>query len=457
VKKIYLIQPTYRDRDGRLLKGQRLFLHSLAISALSGAVPSDWQKEFCLEYFDEVNLEADASVIAISCMVCDIFHAIELAEEFRKRGKTVIIGGCAAKLWYGVVRASADSIVFGNPGLVEMKALLADAEAQRLRPEYHFGMDVDFPFDYSPLANRPISFMPVLGSVGCRNRCEFCATATMLRGAYHLRSVDAVMADLHEARKVTRRIAFVDTNFTNSRDHVLAICERMTKEKLDLFWGAESTIAVGDDPEVLAALQRTGCRMLFIGIESVNEAGLSDLRKPNVVRRFLQQLKNIREAGILVAGFFIVGLDGDDRGCVDELFDFIRDTGIAVPMVNILTPIPGTDLYNRLKREGRMLMVRDEEFLQQNLVYNTPMYRCYFRPNPMEPREAEMACLGLRERLFSIPEILRRAVKTDPITTFFLLTMNWSLRRETLAIGKALRGKHALHRSEAAGLDRATS
>jgi hypothetical protein len=75
----------------------------------------------------------------------------------------------------------------------------------------------------------------------------------------------------------------------------------------------------------------------------------------------------------------------------------------------------------------------------------------------MEPREAEMACLGLRERLFSIPEILRRAVKTDPITTFFLLTMNWSLRRETLAIGKALRGKHALHRSGSAGLDRATS
>jgi len=183
--------------------------------------------------------------------------------------------------------------------------------------------------------------------------------------------------------------------------------------------------------------------MLFIGIESVNEAGIRDMRKPNVVSRYRQQLRNIRNAGILVAGFFIVGLDGDRREVVDELFAFIRETGVSVPMVNLLTPIPGTTLFDRFKREGRITMVREVEFLQQNLLYNTPMYRCYYRPEPMEPQEAERACLELRERLFSLREILRRSLVASPIFAYFLLTMNLRLRTETGAIRKALRTEHA--------------
>jgi radical SAM superfamily enzyme YgiQ (UPF0313 family) len=442
VKKIYLIQPTYRDRNGRRLRGKRLFLHSLALPALAATVPPDWEKEVCLEYFDEIDFETEASVVGISCMVCDIFHARELAQEFKKRGKHVIVGGCSAPLWKEVVRPWADTLVFGNPGPDDMARILADTESDTLEPEYHFGMNVDFPFDYTALEGKRITFMPVLSSVGCRNRCEFCATATMLQGCYRNRSIDAVMADLRAASRTTRRVAFVDTNFYNSRSHVLEICTRMIEEGLDLFWGAECTLSVGDDLEVLRALRQAGCQMLFIGIESVNEAGIRDMRKPNVVSRYRQQLQNIRDAGILVAGFFIVGLDGDRREIVDELFAFIRETGVSVPLVNLLTPIPGTTLFDRLKREGRITMEREVEFLQQNLLYNTPMYRCYYRPEPLTPLEAEWACLELRERLFSLREILRRSLVASPILSYFLLTMNLRLLAETRAIRKALRAEH---------------
>ena len=85
-KKIYFIQPTYRDMNGSLIKRWTLFNHSLNISMLGGAVPDDWRNEYCLEYFDEVNFNTDASVVVISCMGYDILHALEIAKEFRRNG-----------------------------------------------------------------------------------------------------------------------------------------------------------------------------------------------------------------------------------------------------------------------------------------------------------------------------------------------------------------------------------
>lgn len=438
-RKIYLIQPTYRDREGRLLKGRSLFVHSLALPALSAVIPAEWEKEFCLEYFDEVDFDTDASVVGISCMVCDIFHASEMAREFRRRGKTVLIGGCAAQLWKAVVRPVADALVFGNPGPGDMARILADAEANRLAPEYACGMDVDFPFDYSVLRDRPISFMPVLASVGCRNRCEFCSTAAMGRGQHCLRSLDHVMADLRAVRRTTRRVAFVDNNFYNSRAHLMDLCRRIIDERLDILWGAECTLNVGEDPESLRLLRRAGCRMLIIGVESVNSDNLRDARKPNLADRYREQFRNIRDAGIYVGGFFIFGFDGDDPATVGELFAAIRDLRISLPMVNVLTPVPGTDLFERLERQGRMLMTDRVEFLRQNLHYDTPMYRCYFMPARMSPAKAERSCLDLRQRLSTLPQILRRSLVPSPLMTAVLLQMNLGFRAETRAIAKLLR------------------
>src|SRR4030042_4440066 len=95
-KKIYLIQPTYRNVDGRLLKGTSLFIHSLVLPILSATIPTDWKKEFCLEYFEDVNYQSDASVVGISSMGYDLVHGCEIAETFKKQGKVVILGGYQA-------------------------------------------------------------------------------------------------------------------------------------------------------------------------------------------------------------------------------------------------------------------------------------------------------------------------------------------------------------------------
>jgi radical SAM superfamily enzyme YgiQ (UPF0313 family) len=235
----------------------------------------------------------------------------------------------------------------------------------------------------------------------------------------------------------------VDTNLYNDREHLARLCEGMIAEDFRFIWGAECTPNVGDDPEVLRLLARSGCRLLILGLETIGQSNLRDVGKPNLVRRYAGQIANIRRAGISVAGFFIFGFDGDDHSTVEELFGFIHDSRISLPSVNLLTPVPGTTLFERMQHEGRMLMDDEADFLRQNLRYNSPMYRCYFVPRQFRPEEAEQDMLRLRERLCSLREIVRRSLVPDPVLAGVLLSWNLRYRAETRQIARALREKAA--------------
>ena len=445
-KKIYLVQPSYRDRDGRLLKaGHSLFTHSLAIPALSAAVPPEWERDFCLEYFEPVNLETDAPVVGISCLGYDIFRGRELAEEFRKRRKVVVFGGCASELWKDLIQPVANTVVCGNPGRTDVAAILADIEQGRLLPEYRCETDLDYPFDYSVLARKRIArrifFMPALASAGCSNQCDFCCTAAKYKGRHDLRSLDVVMEDLRALRGLTRHFVFVDSNFYLDREHVLGLSQRIIDERLGRSWSAESTINVGDDPEVLSLMKKAGCRALLIGFETLSQLNLKQMQKPFAVERYRDQVRNIQKAGIIVTGFFIFGFDEDDRSTVDELCDFVRDLDISVAFFNFLCPVPGTRFHDRMRSEGRLLAVGEDSYLQQNVIYSVPTHRCLFQPSRMSPREAELAFVELRERLSSWPAIIRRSAGLGPIMGPAVFLMNLGVRRETRAIARAVRAQ----------------
>lgn len=444
-RKIYLVQPTYRDLDHRLLKaGHHLFTHSLAIPALSAAVPPTWEKEHCLEYFEDVNLETDAPVVGISCLGYDLFRGRELAELFRKRGKIVLFGGCASELWKDLITSMSDTVVCGNPGKAAFANILADIERGKLAPEYQCDVDLDYPFDYSVLAKKGIasriSLLPAIASAGCSHECAFCCTAAKFKGRYYARSLDVVMADLRALRAMTRHFVFVDSNLYVDREHVVRLSERLMAEKLGLTWSAECTIDVGDDSEILGLLKRAGCRALLIGIETLAQRNLNHMQKPFVVERYREQIRRIQKAGIIVAGFFIFGFDGDTGSTIDEFCEFVRDLNIAVPFFNFLCPVPGTRLYDQMNREGRLLAVGKDAYLCQNVIYGAPTHRCLFRPKQMSPHEAQLAFVELRERLSSFPAILRRSAGLSPGMAAAVFLLNLAVRRETRAVVRAVRG-----------------
>lgn len=436
-RKIAFIQPTYRAHTGRLLQGRSLSLHSCAIPALAASIPPDWEYEAHLEFFEDVDYDTDASVVAITSMGYDVLHGCEIAEAFRRRGKTVLFGGYQAHFSRSRVRSVADSIVLGHPGPKEMARILADVRAGSLQPEYDTGTTLDFPFDYSALVGRRIAFMPLLSSVGCRNRCDFCCTAARHEGRYRLRNVRHVMADLESLTRHTRRFAMVDSNIYNNRGHLLALCAAIERAGMDIVWGAEATVDIGEDEEALSALRRAGCRMLYVGFETLCQGSLDSVHKAYDVSRYEGAMKALQRHGFVVAGYFIVGLDGDTAETFDELYGFIRRTRINLPVINILLPAPGTAVFERLGRERRLLVSTEEGYLRNALFYSASCSRCFYRPKGMAAEELELALLALRGRLASLRETLRRSLVRDPLAAAFLLSMNLGFRRDARRMAAA--------------------
>lgn len=433
-KKACFIQPTYRDASGRLFHGNRLLYSSLALPALSATIPPDWEKEFCLEYFKNVNYETDASVIGISSMGYDIIHGIEIAQEFKRRGKTVVFGGPQAHFTKGRVRPVCDAVVHGHPSPHEMKRILDDALQNRLAPEYQCGMNVSVPFDYSILPHRKIDFMPVLTSIGCCQKCTFCCTAALYGGFYRLRKLDHVLSDLCAVRKITRRAVFVDANIYNNRDYLLRLCARMKEEGFGLQWAAQCTVDIADDEEVLEALRAAGCLLLIVGFETLEQANLDQLGKPFRVERCRERVRRIQSAGIAVGGYFMLGLDGDTAGSFDAMYDFIHDAKIALPVLNLLLPAPGTRVFEQLKQEGRLRIQDEEDYLLNNLLYSTACNRCFYVPKQMSVSEAEKKFYALYRKLSSFREIVRRSISACPILSATLFTLNLAMRSECRAM-----------------------
>jgi len=433
-KKVCFIQPTYRDASGRLFHGNRLLYSSLALPALSATIPPDWEKEFCLEYFENVNYETDASVIGISSMGYDIIHGIEIAQEFKRRGKTVVFGGPQAHFTEGRVRPVCDTVVHGHPSPCEMKRVLDDALQNRLAPEYRCGMNVSVPFDYSILPQRKIDFMPVLTSIGCCQKCAFCCTAALYGGIYRLRKLEHVLADLRAVRKTTRRAVFVDANIYNNRDYLLRLCARMEEEGFGLQWAAQCTVDIADDQEVLEALRAAGCLLLIVGFETLGQANLDQLGKPFRVERCRERVRRIGRAGIAVGGYFMLGLDGDTAASFDALYDFIHDARIALPVLNLLLPAPGTRTFEQLKQEGRLLIEDEEDYLLNNLLYSTACNRCFYVPKQMSVSEAEKKFYVLYRKLSSFREIIRRSISTCPTLSATLFALNLAMRSEYRAM-----------------------
>jgi hypothetical protein len=448
-RKIYLIQPTYRASTGQLLQGRALTVHSCAIPALAASVPATWERQTCLEFFEDVDYDSDASLVAISSMGYDLIHGREIAEEFRRRGKVVVFGGYQAHFSRSRLSDVATSIVYGHPGPRAMARLLDDAEAGRLAPDYDLGIDINFPFDYSMMLRQRIAFMPILTSVGCRNRCDFCCTAARHQGEYRLRQLRYVLADLQALRRHTRRFAVVDSNIYNNRGYLLALCAAIERAGLGIRWGAEATIDIAEDDEALGALRRSGCRILFIGFETSNQRSLDSVRKPYDVRTYERAMARLRRHGMAVAGYFLLGLDGDTVETFDEILDFIHRTRVNLPVINLLLPAPGTAVFDRLEREGRLLVDSEDAYLRNALFYCSSSSHCFFRPAGLTVDELETGMVRLRRRLASIRETVRRSLVRDPLMVAALLSMNAGFRRDTqrIALAWETRGGRRVARS----------
>ncbi len=373
--RLYLISPTHYQRDGRLVKTTRYWTSGLTMPTLKALTPKDWSVRITDELVGEVDLDHPCDVVAIGAMGPQIARAYDLADAFRARGRKVVLGGT----WVSIAPHErslehADAIVVGEAERVWAECL-ADLAAGRNRTIYRADAWVDpaeIPqVDYRDLqliqfdrfrispVYRQYFHWPVVFSRGCPLPCSYCAVQTFYRRSYRTRSPDAVLDDVRRIKSLGgNKLLFLDDNPIADPDAAKELFRRLIPEKI--IWTSQCTIDIARDPELLDLAARSGCVALSIGLESIDQGVLKKVRKGfNLPKHYADDLKALRDKGILVIALMMVGLDGQDASVFQHTLDFLTRNKIALVKLFTPAPYPGTVFYDEMRSQGR---IRDDDW-----------------------------------------------------------------------------------------------
>ena len=397
-------------------------LPSLGLLTLAGLTPQPFE----IAYHEIADLKklpalpADFDLVALSTFTAQFYEACEVADFYRTHGVPVVMGGITASSLPDQTREHCASVVIGEGELL-WPELLADFQRGGLKPFYRTPREFDLADAPMPRFNllnpRQYNRLTIQTSRGCPHRCEFCASSILLTPRYKVKPVEKVIAEIREIKKIWPRpfIEFADDNSFVHRAHYRALLRALAKEKLR--WFTEADVRVADDAELLGLMRDSGCQQVLIGLESPRRASLRGVELKNNWKLHQQDfyrdaIAKIQSYGITVNGCFILGLDGDTPGVFDDVLAFVRESGLYEVQVTFQTPFPGTPLYARLKREGRILRERAWELCT--------LFDINFQPKNLGVAELQAGFLKLVKQLYSAEETrerraqFKRRLKTSP-------------------------------------------
>lgn len=420
--KILFIQSTpYYDRT-KLIKKSKLYFVGLAPAILGSLVPDDVDFEVCLETIEDVNFDTDADLIAVSGMGHAILRSIDIAKEFKRRGKTVVMGGYMASLMPGEALKHCDSVIIED-GEIAFLEMINDYKNGQLQQKYCIPLDkLSYPLPkYELLTAKKIGdFLPVQAGQGCPHSCSFCSVSCLYKGKYFQREISEVLRDIKYIKKLGyKKFLLLDDNIFSNKKYLAELCREI--KLLDMKWLSQCSISVADCPNILKLIADSGCLALSFGIESISQNSLDFMNKSWAkVKNYHSQIQKIRNAGIDVSTEMVVGADGDTLESIMNTADFIVNNKIVIPRFYILTPIPGTVFYDEMLAENRII---------EHDIYNFDGAHAVHLPKNMTPEELTDVYWKLYKKVFSLQSIFNRTIfrrefLKSPIKYLFYLYVN---------------------------------
>jgi len=440
MKRIVLIEP--RSPDRHVFSRWKLPRLGTAILA-TRLKAAGYEVKVFVEDVAPVDFEAffSADLVGVSTVTPTAPRAYEFARAARRAGIPVVMGGPhvtflpdeALQHCDYVLRGEADDLVVDFVGRVLAGGSLDDFPSLSRRvggevvhnPSCRTCPDVEsLPapdltliagYDTSPKADL---VMPIQTSRGCPFDCTFCSVTKMFGRAYRFRSTENVMAELRPLRE--RWVFFYDDNFTANTARAKELLRAMIRERLGIHWSAQVRCDAARDPELLDLMAEAGCYYVYIGMESVDASTLACFNKRQSIREIEDAIREFHRRRIRIHGMFIFGADHDTSETLRRTVRFARSHQIESAQFMILTPLPGTLLFQQMDQEGRLLS-RDWSLYDAHHVV--------FQPKSMSTFELQVETLRVFCRFYSLWPALRRLLKFDWFTLAIKLWGHHEARR----------------------------
>ena len=291
-------------------------------------------------------------------------RSYQLSEIFRSRGIPVVMGGIHPTALPEETLEHADYIFIGEAETT-FPEFLEDFENGTPRRIYRAGPPVDLTklppprfdlmkqFDYADKFNR----FPIQATRGCPRKCDFCFLPKIYGPQHRHKTVDQVIKEVEAVKSMVEQpfISFTDENMFIDREFSKELIQRMAP--MNVLWECYCDIAVAEDEELIGLLRESNCTLLLIGLETINPKNLKNHNpwKFSKIKKYRESICKIQSQGIGVAGLFIVGFDDDDASVFQSIRDFAFETGLVDVEVSALCPFPGTRLYERMEKAGRII------------------------------------------------------------------------------------------------------
>jgi radical SAM superfamily enzyme YgiQ (UPF0313 family) len=361
--------------------------------------PIDW---------DDVNT---SDLVGLSSTTSTAPTAYQFADDLRTRGIPTVIGGSHVTFMADEALGHVDYVARGEGGeqlmLELIQALAGERELDSIaglsfkrddlavhNPPREACADLDtlpFPDLRLLVGSDKLTTMPIMTSWGCPFDCTFCSVTAMFGKKYRFRSAENVIAELKDKRP--ELIFFYDDNFAANKKRLKKLLRMMIDEGLAVPWSAQVRTDVVRDPELLELMRDSGCHLVYLGFESVNQETLDNFEKAQTVDDIRRSIKVLHEYGIKSHGMFVLGADADDVQTVRDTVSFARENQIDTVMLNILTPLPGTQQFREMDEEGRIFDKHWELYDAHHVV---------FEPRRMTPYELQIETLRGYARFYSM-------------------------------------------------------
>jgi len=375
---------------------------------------------------DYATLDFHPDLVCISSITSTAPRAYELGDYYRRQGALVAMGGAHPSFVVQESLAHADYVICGEGdvalpelvatlnaggdlGVVQNLAYL-EGETLRQNPWRPFIQNLDD----LPIPNYGVihgwngrkghRVVAIATSRGCPFNCRFCAVIKLFGRKHRYNSVDRVLAEIRQNALKAHHVFFCDDNFTADRERIKELCQRILQENLKFEWSAQVRVEAAKDEELMQLMVRAGCYMVYVGLESINPATLKLYNKSQTVEGIQDCVINFHRHGIRVHGMFVFGSEEDHFQVIRDTVKFSRRLDLDSLQYLILTPIPGTPVYQELEAQNRI-------FCHDWSHYDG--HYAVFQPKQLTAYELQWETIRAMKKFYSWGSVLKRVITRD--------------------------------------------